>query len=343
MIITIGAICTAVLISIFYVLFLNRGSDNVAPMLFKLSVAVLAAAVILGIDLLKAPDKMHARTNFLILRNMDGELLRLAPVTAALNLPQWNGYNLLEEIWLFRGYKTQTNSFDMNDDVFDELLAAAFLKWLAYHYHLHWEMEHNYISGISGGGGHASQKEGRDKETTTYQFVDSKNGFLIHDPVFNQIQLPEGSKAYLSKTGLGHVFTIENPHMTFTFKTMRLGNSGISYSLLGNKIEAHLTTPGAFYAHDYVITIDATFSKFLRWSPQTNKQKDWLQQVFANFERDFNWDTFKPQLQTAVEELSEDTKLYGIPLRIIDQRKIDAEPSHSPDGKKPGGADAASS
>ena len=319
MIIATGTACTLVLIALFYVLFLNREGETVAPILFKISAAVLAAGVILGIDLLRAPDKMHVKTNFLVLRNNNGDLLRLAPVTVGLNLGQWNAYNLLENIWLFSGYKAQPDVFEMNDGIFDELLAATFLKWLANHYHLHWETEHNYIAGISGGGGHSSQKENRDKETTTFRFVESGNGFLVHDPVFNEIQFPKGSKLSLRKTGLGAEFTVKNRHMSFTFKTLRLGNSGVSHSILGNKIEAHLTTPGAFYAHDYIITIDVTFSKLLRWSPQTNKQKDWLHQLFANFERDFNWDIFKPQLQMAIEELPEDTMLSGLRLKIINQ------------------------
>lgn len=324
MITATGTICTVVLIAVFYVLFLNRGSDSIAPILFKISAAVLAAAVILAIDLLKAPEAIHSRTNFLILRNKNGDLLNLTPVTVGLNLPQWNAYNLLNEIWLFRGYRPQAEQFVMDDDVFDELLAAAFLKWMAYQYHLHWEMEHNYISGISGGGGHSSQKEGRDKETTIYHFSESVNGFLVSDPVFNEIQLPKGSKASLRTTGLESVFTVKNANMTFTFNALRLGNSGVSHSILGDKIDAHLIAPGTFYAHDYVVTINATFSRLLRWSPQTNKQKEWLRQVFANFERDFNWDAFKPQFEAAVEDLPEDTKLPGIPLRLTNQEKTDA-------------------
>ena len=319
-IIMLGIVCTLALVAVFYFLFLNRGSDSVVPILFKVCAAVLAAVAMLAIDLSKAPEVLHSKTNFLILRNKDGDLLNLLPVTAALSLPQWHAYSLINNTWLFMGYKPQTESFAMDEHVFDELLVATFLKWMAHHYSIHWEMEHNYITGISGGGGHGSQKEGRDKETGTYRFAYSPNGFLVNDPVFNEIQVPKGSKASLQTTSLKSVFTIKNRHMTFTFKALRLGTSGVSHSILGDKIDARLKAPGSFYAHDYVITLDATFSRRLRWSPQTNKQKEWMKQVFSNFERDFNWDTFKAQLEDAIEELPEDTLLHGIPLRVIQEK-----------------------
>lgn len=320
MVIIFGIVCTVLLVAVFYLLFLNRGSDSVVPILFKVCAAVLAAVAMIAIDLSKAPEKLHLETHFLVLRNKDGDLLNLAPVAAALSLPQWHAYSLLGNTWLFMGYKPQTESFAMDDHVFDELLVATFLKWMAHHYFLHWEMEHNYITGISGGGGHGSQKEGRDKETCTYQFADSPNGFLVNDHSPNEIQLPKGSEASLRTTGFESVFTIKNRHMTFTFKALRLVRSGIRHSILGDKIEAHLKNPDSFYSDGYVITLNATFSRRLRWSPQTNKQKEWMKQVFSNFERDFNWDTFKPQLEDAIEGLPEDTLLDGIPLRVIQEK-----------------------
>ena len=316
MIIVCGVICTLTLVAVFWSLFMNRESDSVVPILFKVFAAVLVAVAMLAIDLSKAPEVLHSKTNFLVLRNKDGDLLNLLPVTAALSLPQWHAYSLLGNTWIFMGYKPQTESFTMDEHVFDELLVATFLKWMAHHYSIHWEMEHNYIAGISGGGGHGLQKEGRDKETGTYLFVDAPNGFLVNDQAYNKIQLPKGSEASLRRTGFESVFTIKNRHMTFTFKVLNLGNSGVSHSILGDKINARLKAPGSVYAQDYVITLDATFSRSLRWSPQTNKQKEWMKQVFSNFERDFNWDTFKPQLENAIEELPEGTLLDGIPLRV---------------------------
>lgn len=324
MITVFGIICTVVLVAVFIILFLNRGSDSVVPILFKVTAAVVAAAVLLAIDLSKAPETLHSKTSFLILRNKDAELLNLTPVTVALNVPQWHAYNLLGEIWLFRGYTPQNELFSMDEHVFDELLVATFLKWMANHYHLHWEMEHNYIAGISGGGGHASQKEGRDKDTATYRFADSANGFLVRDPVLNEIRLPKGSEASLRTTSLESVFTIKNRNMTFTFKALRLGNSGVSYSILGDRIDARLKEPGSFYAHDYIITLDATFSRLLRWSPHTRKQKEWMKQVFSNFGTDFNWDNFKTQFNDAIGEIPDDTPLTGIPLRVVREKDTGA-------------------
>ncbi|NQV17357.1 MAG: hypothetical protein HQ534_02270 [Armatimonadetes bacterium] len=320
MIIIAGIICTLLLVTVFFFLFLNRGNDSIVPILFKVFAAVLAAAAILIIDLSKTPETLHLKTNFLILRNENGELLKLTPVTSALNLPPWHAYNLLDYIWLFRGYKPQTEPFIMDQYIFNELLFAAFLKWMANHYFLHWEMKYNYIYGISGGGGHSSPKEGRDKKFETYRFVNSSNGFLVHDPVYNEFQFPKGSKTNLSKTKLETVFTITNPHMTFTFKSLYLGNSGISYTILGDKIDKHLKVPDSFYAQNYIITLDATFSRFLRWSPKTNKQKEWVNQIFKNIERDFNWDTFKNQLHDGIDGLPKDKILRGIPLKIIQDK-----------------------
>lgn len=312
--------CTLILGVVFYFLFLNRESDSVLPILLKVITAILAAVALLSIDLFKAPEEFHSKTHFLVLWNKNDELMNLTPVAVALNLHQWHAYSLLDKTWLFMGYKPENESFAMDEHVFDELLIATFLKWMAHHYFLHWEMEHNYMAGISGGGGHGVQKEDRDKETATYRLTDSLNGFLVNDPVFNEIQLPKGSEASLQTTSLKSVFTIRNRHMKFTFKALRLGSGGVSHSSLGDKIDAHLKDPGSFYTHRYIITLDAKFSRLLRWSPQTNKQKEWMKQIFSNFERDFNWDTFKPQLEDAIEELPEDTLLDGIPLRVIQEK-----------------------
>ncbi len=121
-----------------------------------------------------------------------------------------------------------------------------------------------------------------------------------------------------------HPVLATNPHMTFTFKALRLGHTGISHSILGDKIDARLVeAPGSFYALSYIVTIDVTFSRFLRWSPQTNKQKEWMRQVFANFERDFAWDTFKSHFQAAVKELPEAAKLGGLSLQVATMKKTD--------------------
>jgi len=324
-IIAVGVICTLTLVAVFGVLYLNRASDSALPILLKVCAAVLAAVAMLSVDLSKTPEKMHLKTHFLILRNEKGELLYLVPVAAALSLPQWHSCHLLAQMWLFNPYTPQMQSdaadeHTRNERVFDELLVATVLKWMAHYYSTHWEMEHNYIAGISGGGGHATGKKGHDKETATYRLADSPNGFLGHDLPFHEIQLPKGSKASLRKTGFETVFTVSNWHMTFTLKVLNLGNSGTSHSILGDKLDARLRVPGSFYAQDYVITLNATFSRCLRWSPQTNKQREWMKQVFSNFERDFNWDTFKPQLEDALEELPEGTPLLeGIPLKVIQE------------------------
>lgn len=315
-----GIICTVTLAAVFYILFLNRASESVIPIVFKVIAAVLAAMAILVIDLSKATETLHLKTSFLVLRNKNADLLNLQPVTVALNLPSWNAYNLLYEIWLFRGYTPQSKSFSKDDRIFDELLAATFLKWMANHYYLHWEMEHNYVTGISGGGGHAFQKEGRDQKTYKYQFGDSGNGFLVNDPVFNEIHLPEGSEANLHTSNLESAFTIKNRNMTFKFKALRLGSSGVSHSILGDRIDAHLKEPGSFYALDYIITLDATFSRLLRWSPNTKKQMKWMKQVFKNFETDFNWEEFKIQFNQVIEHIPQETSLKGVSLRVVQKK-----------------------
>lgn len=323
LVIILGISCILLIALMFLVLFLNRGSESIKPVIFKVIGFILAALVFLSIDILKAPEEMHTKANFLILRNNNAELLNLVPVTAAINVSQWHAYSLLDQTWIM-GYTPQSDTFIKDqhteeEHVFDELVAATFLKWMAYHYSIHWEMEHNYIDGISGGGGHSSQKKNRDNKTATYYFKDSPNGFLRSDQPFNRIRVPKGSQASLSTTILESVFTIKNRKMVFTFKSIRLGNSGVSHSILGKKIDARLENPGSFFAHDYIITLDATFSRFLRWSPQTLKQKEWITQIFENFERDFSWDLFKVQFEKALNELPKDTKLQGIPLSIKDE------------------------
>ena len=62
-----GIICTVILIAVFWVLFLNRGSESVWPIILKVFAAAVAAAAILAIDLSKAPETLHTKTNFLIL------------------------------------------------------------------------------------------------------------------------------------------------------------------------------------------------------------------------------------------------------------------------------------
>lgn len=317
-IIPIGIFSLIVLFVVFYFLYANRCNEGVLTVSFQVLAAVLAAAALLIIALSKPPQDMQYETNVLIFRNSDNQVLRLSRVIGTINLSQYHLYHLIDEVSLFTEYTPQTDSSGICDETFGELLTAVFFKWLAYHYHTHWQMDHYYISGICGGCGGGFQLEDREDEYYTYNLSNTANGFLVNLRYFNLIQLPSESVVTIKRQSTKTIVTITNKYMTFTFIALRIGNSGISLSILGDLIDAHLRVPDSFYTQNYAVTIRATFNRWYQWSPETNRQRVWMEQIFQNFERDFSLDSFLPQFHCALEALPDNTLLEGITFKIAD-------------------------
>lgn len=168
------------------------------------------------------------------------------------------------------------------------------------------------------------QKEGNEEEIFEYCLESSGNVFFRKSgPPPQKISFPAGTTVKRTSSGFSRIFTMSNKNMEFRFSLLSLGSGGVSHSIIGDLIDKHVTDPGSWYTNNYILTLDVTFKKGRRWSPRTTKHRLWMEQLFEMFERDFNLEVFKEELEDGLRCLSEETRLHELPLRFSPEKGKD--------------------
>lgn len=312
-IVIVGIINLFVLVAAYILLFNNREGESVGVLLVKISGATLAVVAFLLVDLLKTPESMHFRTDFFIIVNSEGGLLSLDPVFQQRNILPWNAYSILEETWKKPNHSNEYGPYNQSTNVFNELIVATFLRWMSLYYYQHWQMEPHFITGISSGQMNSQRKLERESETSVYMLSESGNYFLQENQdYYNSIQLPKGSHVIVEMGDYKNTVSITNRNINFTFTASCLGTGPLKPSSFGEVICGHLANPELYLTKNYIITLDVTFNRWYQWSPSTNRQREWLEQLFGNFEQGFGWELFKVEFEQALDDMAPETELRGI-------------------------------
>jgi hypothetical protein len=310
----VGIISLLVLVAAYILLYINREGESVGVLLVKISGATLAVVAFLLVDLLRTPESMHLRTELLIIVSSKGALLSLDPVFRQRNILPWNAYSILEETWKKPNYSNGYGPYVQSSDVFNELIVATFLRWMSLYYSKHWQMEPHFITGISSGQMNSQRKLDRESETSVYMLSESGNYFLQGNQDYNNsIQLPSGSHVVVEMGNYKSTVSITNRNINFTFTALCLGGGALKPSSLGEAICEHLSNPKSYSTRNYILTLDVTFNRWFQWSPGTNRQREWLEQLFDNFEQGFSWELFKVELEQALDDMAPETELRGLP------------------------------
>jgi len=296
-----------ILLSIY--IYYNRESTNSIELFTKIFIAFIAAFLIIILDIFKPAVSDTKTVKVLILRNDDDvetndfsdRLLKINPFT--------NGYYLLHQVNLF-SKKIEDNK-DKKTIALD-LIESTFWVWLAKTYNIHWEVDKTYFEGISGGGGNIEISKNAEKETTKYKLdklkVDLKDNYYEISPgFFWGLSLPKNTKVtFLERSSHERTVLFSNNYIQFKISIYQIGNSGLNFSNLGETIIQSLSKyyhePDKFYTNNIIVEFNCDYSRWLKGSPTTKKQKFWVNEIMDDFYKDFDWEKLKPEIEKIYNE-----------------------------------------
>lgn len=292
-------------------LIINRADDKFNQIFSKVLIALVAAIVLIGFELLLKPKPIEKKVKVLTLRNKTyTNLTEFSNRLLKINSDFKNGYSIMSTVELFsiNNINKLGNKYKPDQISLDNL-EYSFWTWLGKKYTIHWDIEQDYFEGISGGGGNTSAVQDADKETKILKYEELKSllssNQLINDihGGFFKINFPKGSHIeIIEDTENRRAYKIHNKYYKLYIEMYSIGTSGLTYTTLGEKIKKTLkASDNEWYSDRLILKMKCEFSSFRKGSPQLIKQKNWIIDIMEGIEHDFDWEKIKPELEKAYD------------------------------------------
>ncbi len=292
-------------------LIINRADERFNQIFSKILIALIAAIVLIGFELLVRPKPVEKKIKVLTLRNKDyTNMSEFSNRLLKINSDYKNGYSIMSDIEIFSSKHVESIGEDYDaESIGLDNLEYSFWTWLGKKYMIHWDIEQDYFEGISGGGGNTSIAQNADKQTRKLKYKELKDllisnqlmpeehgrFFEIHFPKNTSIDVIEDSKHRRE-------YIIKNKYYSLTVTIYSIGGSGLTYTNLGEKIKAGLSgNKDEWYSDRLILSMKCNFSSFRKGSPELIKQKNWIIDIMNGIEHDFDWSNLKPELEKAYE------------------------------------------
>ena len=139
-------------------LIINRADERFNQIFSKILIALIAAIVLIGFELLVRPKPIEKKIKVLTLRNKTyTNLSEFSKLLSKINSDYKNAYSIMSnnEIFSDNHVKKLGKDYDPESIGLDNL-EYSFWTWLGKKYMIHWDIEQDYFEGISGGGGNIS-------------------------------------------------------------------------------------------------------------------------------------------------------------------------------------------
>lgn len=293
-------------------LVINREDEKFNQILSKILIALIAAIVLIGLELIVKPKPITKKIKVLTLRNKDYTNLREFSIRLMkINSDFKNGYSIMSEIETFSSKHVQSlgEKYDSEEIGLDNL-EYSFWTWLGKKYMIHWDIEQDYFEGISGGGGNTSASLGADKETKIVEYQELRNLLRSNQLMpekhgrFFEIHFPKGTTIKIIEDKKNRrEYKIENKYYTLFVEMYSIGSSDLIYTNLGEKIKKSLEdNKDEWYSDRLILNLKCNFSSFRKGSPNLLKQREWIIDVLDGLEHDFDWNNLKPELEKAYDQ-----------------------------------------
>lgn len=182
------AVILVLIILLFPLIILNRGSDQVFEIIKPVGFAVAGAWIyLLFVVIIPQPPKEENKFQVSIFSKPGPELLRLYPLDVG--SPSSSSQHVLDKVWRYafsestlldwQGAKPPVKRErkrlsaeelaklkDPEHVLFTDLLELGFFEWMRQHYGSHWDIFTLNYSGFGGGGSKIETKPGAEKEVT---------------------------------------------------------------------------------------------------------------------------------------------------------------------------------
>ncbi|UCH72271.1 MAG: hypothetical protein JSW62_01615 [Thermoplasmatales archaeon] len=179
-----------------------------------------------------------------------------------------------------------------------ELLELETLLWIASEYRQHWQVQREWFSGVSGGGGSSNVAPDADREKAQLSIAEllKDNLYAVKaEQIFidKNIYLPKGTKATYDQE-LNFV-EFENNHINMKIKFTNVGGSALGAGVVAEKLKAKLQEDvyGSIWVGHFTVKFTITPKRLRRWSPATKKQLAWANELATNYDKAFSFSILK--------------------------------------------------
>ncbi len=301
----LGIILLGLLIGSVYLILVNKHDEKIAQIGVKILLLAIVTSFTLVIFQIISPLPSDSKTvDILILRNKKVVNIKdFFEKLLKVGSPHKNGYELLHTTSLF---SPKNKDIKIDPDVISiDLLEMSFWTWLSKRYHLHWDVDIEYFEGISGGQGNI--KESADAEKNPKKLSSDNIQGYLQDSIFLVpkgqlwgISLPSGSALnIIERKKHRRIYQIKNKHIDFKIEIRNVGGSGLLYTTLGENIKKTLPSTESWYSDNLKVKFECRYTKRLRGSLATKKQREWVNEIMNDFYNDFEWRLVKPDLEKA--------------------------------------------
>lgn len=179
-----------------------------------------------------------------------------------------------------------------------ELLELESVLWIASQYRHHWQVQREWFSGFSGGGGSSRIALDADKEKAQFRIVEllRDNLYAIRaEQVYSDkyIYLPKGTKATYNRKL--HFIEFDNNQINIRIKFTNVGGSALGAGNAAEKLKTNLQEDvyGHIWASYFTVNFTITPKRLRRWSPATKKQLTWANELATSYDKAFSFSTLK--------------------------------------------------
>lgn len=287
-------------------IFVNRGSEKVVSLFMK-SIAgpLIVALVLLGYEILSPvpPDR-----NEVFITLIHDHNFNIAPFHKPLllnNSLMGNGFVMLDQV--VSGWQAAINKskpiLQGQDDFYIDLTELSLIYWLHMSYPMHWQIERDEFRGINMSGGSYHAIEGAERNPRSCSENELKEllreNRLVKDGInpffYGKVFLPSNSEVSINRRKGLRIIQIKNRRMNLTIRIAQVGSGGGEGTNLGKRLAKAF--PG-YTEHEYLkVIFECNYTPYLKWSPRTIHQKKWVNEMAALFNRDFEWDGIRSELE----------------------------------------------
>jgi hypothetical protein len=313
-------ISVLVLTILFSVIWINRDTDRSAGILIRsIGVPLLIALALLASDIFSELPPDNSSVPVVFVHDDDYNLAPILSTLVVNDSTHSRGY--LHLTWLLdesRSKKVHALDKRMSQDEQGEfaldLMEVTFWRWLSSYYPMHWDIKQERFRSLSGSmvaGPHEPDAE-RQPDCYSLQSIrgDFQANMLLQNkelpldlmPPFAKICVPSGTEITTHRDkGLRRI-DLNNRHIAFSIQFALGIHGNLADSFLPGKMKSLYETETAWSEESVNVSFRCDYSFLFRWSPMTNKQRRWVENIMKMFQDDFSWELVSEDLEKAYRQ-----------------------------------------
>lgn len=305
----------AVLCGLFWLFWLNRGTDKSVSIIFKTVVPSLVFALVLFVyEMFMVPlPERDVTVPVLVLYD---QCHRIVPMERVLENESFdNVYFVIKAMtdeWVAKNRKAiLSGEIRPGNEYYQDLMELSLVHWLCNKYRPHWRVRREYFQMIGGGVGRDSPAPDAEESCVVIerdQLIQllKANFFIIHNAIaplwIERFCLPAESIIKIKRTqGKGISFVIANPHLELTVEIRSVGGQGINNPKIRDMIKEVAHYDGELWSNGITFKFTCQQNRWRRWSLKTEQQIQWIDELISGFRADFDWNSFLQELKEQIK------------------------------------------